>query len=292
MNVDLGSRLTSYRPVINLLQSVFWSEFAILLTAALLGSLAIIPYSLRLLASGQRKPLKFSLPTLLLLSFLQTAVLSALAIGVGLLAAHAIGLGAPYIEATLASNGSIQTVVQMLPPAIGLGVLGGAVLLVLDLFFLRYWPQKLVDFAQRATLWENFLASFYGGLNEEFFMRLFGISVLAWLLSRVWYTPTGLPTNAVFWTANVIIAVLFGLGHLPATKNLLGSIPPLMLARTLLLNAPIGLICAWLFWTFGIEAAVLAHLFADIVYHVAGTTVLRSKLSVNSRAIVPHSDAI
>ena len=135
MNVDLGSRLTSYRPVINLLQSVFWSEFAILLTAALLGSLAIIPYSLRLLASGQRKPLKFSLPTLLLLSFLQTAVLSALAIGVGLLAAHAIGLGAPYIEATLASNGSIRTVVQMLPPAIGLGVLGGAVLLLLDLFF-------------------------------------------------------------------------------------------------------------------------------------------------------------
>jgi hypothetical protein len=62
----------------------FWSEFAILFAAALLGGLAIIPYSVRLLASGQHKPLKFPLPTLLLLSFLQTVILSALAIGVGL----------------------------------------------------------------------------------------------------------------------------------------------------------------------------------------------------------------
>src|SRR3974377_899238 len=93
---------------------ISWSVFAILFTAALLGSLAIIPYSLRLLASGQRKPLKFSLPTLLLLSFLQTAVLSALAIGVGLLAAHAIGLGAPYIEAGLASTEPKQALALML----------------------------------------------------------------------------------------------------------------------------------------------------------------------------------
>lgn len=139
----------------------FWSEFAILLAAALLGGLAIIPYSVRLLTLSQRRPLKFPLPTLLLLSFFQTAVLSALAIGVGLSAAHAIGLGAPYIEAGLAGTGSKQAVVQILLPAIGFGVLGGAVLLLLDLFFLRYWPPELVDFAQRTTLWENLLASFY-----------------------------------------------------------------------------------------------------------------------------------
>ena len=259
----------------------FWSEFAILLAAALFGGLAIIPYSFRLLTSNQRKPLKFSLPILLLLSFLQTAVLSALAIGVGLSAAHVIGLGAPYIEAGLASTEPKQAIVLMLLPAIGLGVLGGAVLLLLDLLFLPCWPPGLVDFAQRTTLWENFLASFYGGLNEEIFMRLFGFSALAWLLSRVWHTPAGLPTDAVLWTANVIVAVLFGLGHLPAAKNLLGSIPPLMLIRALLLNAHIGLICGWLFWTYGIEAAVLAHFSADIVYHVAGTIVLRSKLRAN-----------
>jgi hypothetical protein len=145
----------------------------------------------------------------LLLSFLQAAVLSALAIGVGLSAAHAIGLGAPYIEAGLASTGSIQAVVQMLLPAIGLGVLGGAVLLLLDLFFLRYWPLELVDFAQRTTLWENFLASFYGGINEEIFMRLFGFSALAWLLSRIGHTPAGPPTDAKCPSANRTAMITF-----------------------------------------------------------------------------------
>ena len=190
-------------------------------------------------------------------------------------------MSAPYIEAGLASTGSKQVIVQMLLPAIGLGVLGGNVLLLLDLLFLPYWPSELVDSAQRTTLWENFLASFYGGINEEIFMRLFGFSVLAWLLSRIWHPSAGLPTDAVLWTANAITAVLFGLGHLPATKNLLGSIPQPIFMRALLLNTPIGLICGWLFWTYGIEAAVLAHFSADIMYHVAGTTVLRSKLSAN-----------
>src|SRR6516162_4823212 len=99
----------------------FWSEFAILLAAALFGGLAIIPYSVRLLTSIQHKPFKFPLPTLVLLSFLQTAVLSVIAIGVGLLAAHAIGLGAPYVEAGLASTGSKQAIVKMSLPAVGLG---------------------------------------------------------------------------------------------------------------------------------------------------------------------------
>jgi membrane protease YdiL (CAAX protease family) len=74
----------------------------------------------------------------------------------------------------------------------------------------------------------------------------------------------------------VVMAILFGIGHLPALKNVLGTIPPLMLFRTLLLNAPVGLACGWLFWTYGIEAAIVAHFFTDIIYHVVGTMVLRA----------------
>jgi membrane protease YdiL (CAAX protease family) len=46
-----------------------------------------------------------------------------------------------------------------------------------------------------------------------------------------------------------------------------------------LLNAPVGLVCAWLFWTYGIEAAIIAHFCVDIVYHVCGAAVLRRKLA-------------
>ncbi|SRR6266536_769042 len=254
----------------------FWSEFGVLFAAALFGSLAVMPYSLRLLkASSQSKPLKMSDPMLSLLSFLQTAIQSAIAIGVGLFAAHAVGLGAPYIEAAIAGNGAIQAVALMLPSAVALGILGGLALLLMDILFLAYLPEALLDTARKTSLWENFAASFYGGLNEEFLMRLFGLSVFAWLLSRIWHTSAGLPTGTVFWVATVIMTILFGLGHLPAVKSLLGRITPFMFARTLLLNGPVGLICGWLFWHYGIEAAIVAHFATDIVYHVGGTIMLR-----------------
>jgi Type II CAAX prenyl endopeptidase Rce1-like len=254
----------------------FWLEFGILFAATLVGSAAVLPYSLRLLPKD--KPLKMSMPKVVLLSLLQGAVIFAIATGVGLLAAHSIGLGAPYLEAALAGNGSAQALVPMLQVAIILGVLAGIILLIGDLLFLPYWPEALVDTARTTTLWENFAASFYGGINEEILIRLLGLSALAWLFSRIWHTSAGLPTNTVFWVANVLMAIIFGIGHLPALKNLLGRIPPLMLARSLLLNAPIGLICGWLFWTYGIEAAIVAHFAADIVYHVFGTVVFRRKL--------------
>jgi len=261
----------------------FWLEFGILFAASLAGVAAVLPYGLRLLqSSAEKKPLKMSISKLILLSFLQNAVIFAIATGVGLLAAHSIGLGAPYIEAMLAGDGSADALVPMLEAALFFGMLAGVVLLVGDLLFLPYWPEALVDTARKTTLWENFAASFYGGINEEILMRFLGLSALAWLLSKLWHTSAGLPTDAVFWFANVALAILFGIGHLPALKNLLGRIPPLMLMRSLLLNAPIGLLCGWLFWTYGIEAAIVAHFSADIVYHVFGTVVLRRTLDTRA----------
>jgi hypothetical protein len=257
----------------------FWIEFSILFVATLVGSAAVLPYGLRLLPKD--KPLRMSMSKLVLLSILQGAVIFAIASGVGLLVAHSIGLGAPYIEAALTGNASTQASVSMLQVSIIFGVLAGILLLVGDFLFLPYWPEALVDTTRKTTLLENFAASFYGGINEEILVRLLGLSVLAWLLSRIWHTSAGLPTDTVFWIANVVMAILFGIGHLPALKNLLGRISPLMLARSLLLNAPIGLICGWLFWTYGIEAAIVAHFSADIVYHVFGSVVLRRKIGAH-----------
>jgi hypothetical protein len=254
----------------------FWIEFCILFLASIVGAAAVVPYSLRLLrSSAQKKPLRMSIPVLALLSVVQTTVLCGIAIAAGLLAAHMVGLGAPYIEAILAG--------ASLPSGIGLeigiifGVLAGAILLIADLFFLPYWPQPILDATKSTTTLENFLASLYGGINEELLMRLFGFSVLVWLLSFVWQ-----PNPLIFWSINVVMAIVFGIGHLPALKSLVGKVSHVMLLRTLLLNAPVGLICGWLFWTYGIEAAIAAHFSADIVYHVFGTVVLRRKLGVTN----------
>jgi Type II CAAX prenyl endopeptidase Rce1-like len=260
--------------------SIFWPEFGVLFVASLLGGLAVMPYSVKLLSTPARSNLKMSMRTMLLLSFLQTAILFAIVSGVGLFAAHAIGLGAPLLEAALAGSLSLRILWPTIGIAAVLGAIAGAVLLIADLLFLPYLPKQLVDASLRTTLQDNFLASFYGGINEELLMRLFGFSVLAWLVSLAFHTTAGAPTVTVLWLVNVVMTILFGLGHLPALKSAAGGISRVMFARSLILNAPIGLLCGWLFWTYGIEAAIIAHFSADIIYHVFGTVVLRRKLSV------------
>jgi hypothetical protein len=251
-----------------------WTTFAVLYGAALLGAVAIAPYSLRLIQQSGRT-ISISPRKLLLLSVLQNAVVFAVVIALGLAASRAIGRGAPYVEAALGGPPPEHPLHTMLMWSVGLGVAGGALLLVLDLPLLPRVP-ALLELSRKTSLWENASASFYGGVNEELVFRLLGFSATAWLLARWWHTPSGRPSDAALWSANVIMAVLFGLGHLPATRAVAGSMTPLLVGRAVVLNASISLICGWLFWQFGIEAAIGAHFTADIVYHVGGTLLLRA----------------
>jgi hypothetical protein len=258
--------------------TAFWFDFSILLLAAIFGSIAIIPYSLRLLKESKKSTrLKMPRMVLILLSVIQNGILFSIAIAIGLILSHQIGHGAPLIEAISAGSGLNQALAINLIIASILGILGGSFLLIVDLLFLPYFPKKLLDTVLKTTYWENLTASFYGGINEEIFMRLCGLSVIAWLLLRILPMVAGTSTVSVFWIANGIMAVLFALGHLPALKSTLGKLSRVMVFRTILLNTPIGLICGWIFWQYGIEAAIVAHFAADIVYHVGGTRVLRSK---------------
>lgn len=93
------------------------------------------------------------------------------------------------------------------------------------------------------------------------------MSALAWLLGKVWPGEGGLPSAGAMWTANVLAAVLFGLGHLPATAALV-ALTPLVVLRAIVLNGVVGVACGWLYWRQGLEMAMGAHFSADIVLHV------------------------
>ena len=60
------------------------------------------------------------------------------------------------------------------------------------------------------------------------------------------------------WTAIVISAVLFGVGHLPALAQAV-ALTPALIARTVLLNAIAGILFGWLYWQRSLETAMIAH---------------------------------
>ena len=223
---------------------------------ALLGALAVLPYAFSLSKDALSKA-KLPKPVLAIASFVQTAVLMAIAVGVGLLAARPVGLGAPYIQAFLSGTPVSPRFLDLLPVAIGLGVLSFVILALFERFvFAPHVPPSLRNSDANAKPWMRFLASFYGGIDEEILTRLF-----------FWQNPSGLPADGAFWLAIVLSAVLFGLGHLPATRALT-PLTSMLIFRAVVLNGVAGIAFGWLFWRYGLEIAMVAHFSADILLHV------------------------
>lgn len=152
-----------------------------------------------------------------------------------------------------------------------------AALLIIGLDLFIFQPALLRELGDSANglnlqtsqpaAWKGFLASFYGAIAEEVLLRLFVMSLFAWLGSFNSKTSEGKPTNATFWIANILAAVLFGLGHLPATATIL-PLTPLVVTRAIVLNGIGGIAFGYLYWKRGLESAMIAHFSADIVLHV------------------------
>lgn len=241
--------------------SVAGRECVVLFVAGVFGVVLLVPYQLALFESlGLDAPAP--LPLLLLAGLLQSTILVAIAVAAGLWFARRVGLGAAILEAALRGEPVGRRLRAMLPLPVILGIaVAAALLLVEALVFQPRLPPQLTGASSQPPAWTGLLASFYGGVTEELLTRLFLVSLVAWLLSRILRGP------AVFWIAILSSALLFGLGHLPATAALV-PLTPLIVARAIALNGLAGIVFGWLYWRSGLEAAMVAHFSADAVLHV------------------------
>lgn len=98
----------------------------------------------------------------------------------------------------------------------------------------------------------------YGAVIEEVLLRLFLMSLIAFLLYKLSGKKDGKPGTAVFVLANIIAALLFAAGHLPVTFTLLGD-SPLIIFRCFLLNGGLGLLFGYLYRKHGLRYAMIAH---------------------------------
>jgi membrane protease YdiL (CAAX protease family) len=253
-----------------------WKIFWILFAAAILATILLLPYALEVQSSAiDLTKLSIPWPLVLTLQIVQNAILFAIAIFGGLFFAGRVGLGAPILDSVSRGEPVADRVRAFLPLSVIVGVV--TTLVVLGLEFFYFQPAMMKELGNTAAAlnlqtsqpaaWKGFLASFYGGIAEEILLRLFVMSFLVWLGRFLSKTSDGKPTSAIIWIANILAAVLFGLGHLP-TVALLVPLTSLVIARTILLNGLIGVVCGWLYWKRGLESAMISHFSADLVLHV------------------------
>lgn len=105
----------------------------------------------------------------------------------------------------------------------------------------------------------------YGGIIEEILMRLFVMSLIAFLITKIFYKNCEEIPTKVFVIANVAAALLFAAAHLPATLVTFGELSPMLLFRCFLLNGGFGILFGWLYRKHGLHYAMLSHATVHVV---------------------------
>lgn len=238
-----------------------WKLFGGLLVLAVAGQVAALPYLFSLFKQSEIS-LPVPLPVAVLAQIGQGLVLAALAILLGLRLARSLrwhpllGPDRHFDHAWFARTAK---------RSLALGALVGVAIFVLDRYVFGLLVEPITALQATPPLWQRALVCFYGGIDEEIFLRLFLMTLLVWLGAKV--TRRTVPTPATVWLAIVLVSVVFGLGHLPMTAQLM-PLTPLVIVRAVALNGIAGVLFGWLYWRHGLAAAMIAHFAADVVLHV------------------------
>ena len=146
-----------------------------------------------------------------------------------------------------------------------ISIIGGIGIIVPDFVFFGKYSQIIMDsYASKPTIDYMIAMVTYGGILEEVMLRLFMMSLIAYILYLLFERNKDKPSAWIFVSANIISAILFALGHLPATFLIIG-ITPMIILRCFLLNGTFGLMFGWLYRKYGLRYAMIAHMGCHII---------------------------
>ena len=114
------------------------------------------------------------------------------------------------------------------------------------------------QYTVKPTIYKMISGLLVGGIIEEVMMRLFFMSLIVFVISKVFYkNKKEIPTLA-FVIANIISTLLFAAGHLPSTATMT-VLTPVIVFRCFLFNGGLGLSFGYLYRKHGIGYAMIAH---------------------------------
>ena len=243
---------------------LFFAGFAGIATVLLID----LPGLIALLPVGSDVPP--ITPVIKILSLIQPAVLLAVAVLAGVALAPRVGLSAPVAEALAAG----QRIGPRLRPQLAPGALGaliGAASVLLSSAIFR--PFFTADAIERIGTFQRLIPIptrlLYGGVTEELLLRWGVMTLLVWIVWRVFQKGFTKPTAMCFVVAILFSSVVFGVGHLPVAVMLLGEITAPIVLFVIVANSAFGVVAGYLYWKWGLEAAIIAHMLGHVVLAIA-----------------------
>lgn len=199
-------------------------------------------------------------------TILQSLIITALFALMGSFMASRVGLSAPAIDAWFDGKDPRPILAGQFRAGLPAGMVAGAVIVALDHFVFRASiPAEIQLLSGEVTLQGVASALTYGGILEEVWMRWGLMSLLGWLLAFV----TGRQRlGLALGMANLVVAILFGVGHFGAVAAAVSELTTPIMVRTIILNALPGLVFGVLYQRKGLESAMFAHMGAHVAMNL------------------------
>lgn len=194
---------------------------------------------------------------------LQSIVMVALAACVGAWLAPRVGLAAPALGAALARQGAWSALRPQCVPAFAGGVAGAALIVA----FHALAPAEAAALHGETPL-PLAARMLYGGVTEEILVRWGLMSLFAWIFWRLLQRGAGRLGASAAWAAICLSAFAFGLAHLPAAIAVMGELSAYFVFYVTAGNAMFGVLAGYLFWRYGLESAIMAHVLAHALAFV------------------------
>jgi hypothetical protein len=209
-------------------------------------------------------------PAIKILSLIQPAVLVGVAVLIGVALAPKIGLSAPAAEALAAGEQVLPALRPQLIPGVLGGVIGALAILVTHAVFKPLLTTETVERISRfGSLLPIPTRLLYGGITEEVLIRWGLMTLLVWIVWRLFQKRLDKPTSVCFVVAILVSSILFGLGHIPIASVVLPQITLVVVLFVIIANSAFGVVAGYLYWKYGLESAMIAHVLCHVVLAVA-----------------------
>lgn len=190
----------------------------------------------------------------------QTMALLLAAAWVGSALAHHLGF-----YSILAHRLGMRRFVAELPVAIGVGVLLGSMIVLLDHWmFMRVSPPVAPFEGRDQAL---LLGVLYGGISEEVMMRWGLMTLICWIGTRLSGHSLSAISWRTAWTGIALSTIVFALSHLPAATQT-SDLNAVSIVRIILLNTIAGWGLGWIYWRRSLESAFVAHTMIHVSFYL------------------------
>jgi membrane protease YdiL (CAAX protease family) len=180
------------------------------------------------------------------------------------------GLNVPSIKALLKIEVPPISFWEQIKSGVVFGIVSGIIITIIGAIFQGFLPPEFIALSGKMDI-TPVARLLYGGITEELLMRFGFMTLVVWTVFKIRKSLS----NATYYIGILLSSLLFALGHLPVVYTL--AHPSIMLVLYIIIgNASAGILFGYQYWKKGLEAAMIAHMFAHLTM-MLGENILHLK---------------